>query len=167
MNKLSRIDVLPPKDYAEGYIAGFFDGEGFVSLRIQKNRPSPIIGIANTHVHVLNWLRALVFPLEEIDYVHLYLKNRQIRIFRWDQVEKFVNIFKDLCIVKREQLELMDEAIKKRRELISQRKGRRLYSDQDIEYFTTIAKRIKDAKDRIKNHWRLTLTSRAINFFTS
>lgn len=157
MNKLSVIDVFPPEDYRRGYVAGFFDADGFVGLYIQNNRPTPIISFTNTHVHVLNWLRTLVFQLEEIDYVHVYPKNRQIKIFRWDQIEKFVDIFKSLCIVKRGQLELLDEAIKKRRELITRRKGRRLYSNQDIENFRKIAQCIKEAKDNIKKHWKLTI----------
>jgi len=153
MHKLSVIDVLPPEDYRRGYVAGFFDADGFVGLYIRNDRPTPIICFTNTHVHVLNWLRTLVFQLEEIDYIHVYPKSRQIKISRWDQVEKFVNIFKTLCIVKRRQLELLDEAIKKRWELIANRKGRKLYANQDIEAFRKIEQQIKEEKGNIKKHW--------------
>ena len=68
MHKLSVIDVLPPEDYRRGYVAGFFDADGFVGLYIRNDRPTPIICFINTHVHVLNWLRILVFQLEDILY---------------------------------------------------------------------------------------------------
>jgi L-lactate utilization protein LutB len=66
---------------------------------------------------------------------------------------EFVNIFKTLCIIKRRQLELLDEAIKKRRELIANRKGRKLYANQDIEAFRKIEQQIKEEKGNIKKHW--------------
>ena len=155
MSKVSVIDVFPSEDYRRGYVAGFFDADGFVGLYIH-NTPKPSIVFTNTHVYVLDWLRTSVFQDEGIDYIYAYRKSRQIKIYRWDQIEKFVEKFKNLCIVKRSQLELLDEAIRKRRELRKHRKGRRLYSDRNIEDFRKIAQRIKDERQKTKENWELT-----------
>ena len=48
---------------------------------------------------------------------------------------------------------LLDEAIKKRRELIANRKGRKLYTNQDIEAFRKIEQQIKEEKGNIKKYW--------------
>ena len=52
IHKLSAIDVLPPEDYRRGYVAEFFDADGFVGLYVRNDRPTPIICFTNTHVHV-------------------------------------------------------------------------------------------------------------------
>jgi len=62
------------------------------------------------------------------------------------------DVFKDICIVKREELELMDEAVKLHKELVEKRKrtrARKLYSQDDIKRFEEIAKEMRMVKRRI------------------
>jgi hypothetical protein len=144
---LRLIDVLPPYEFSKGYAAGFFDGEGSVGLYIQKNRPKPIISITNCSWHVLNYLQALILPLLEVDFSAQ--KDMQIRISAWEDVKNFVEVFKDICIVKREQLELMHNAVKMHENLVKKRKGKKVYSQDDVEIFNQIANEIKKAKKSI------------------
>jgi len=152
-SNLRSIDVLPSSEFSKGYAAGFFDGEGSVGLYIQKNRPKPVISIANCSWHVLNYLQALVLPLLEVDFPAQ--KSMQIRISAWEDVKNFVDVFKDICIVKREQLELMYNAVKLHEKLIKKRKGSKVYSQTDIEIFKQTANEIKKAKEAIICHARL------------
>ena len=150
---LRLIDVLPPSEFSKGYAAGFFDGEGSIGLYIRKNRPKPVISITNCSWHVLNYLHALVLPLLEVDFPAQ--KGMQIRISAWEDVKNFVEVFKDICIVKREQLELMHNAVKMHDNLVKKRKDKKVYSQDDVEIFKQIANEIKKAKKTIIYHTRL------------
>jgi len=144
------IDVFPSEDFAEGYVAGFFDGEGSVGLYLEKNRPKPVISITNCHWHVLNYLHALVLPLLQIDVRGQ--KNMQIRITSWEAVKNFVGVLKDICIVKRQELELMDQAVQLHQRLVDNRSGRKIYSHSDIEDFKRISAKMRAEKKRIVEH---------------
>lgn len=147
-----QVDVFPSEEFAKGYVAGFFDGEGSVGLYFQENRPKPVISITNCHWHILNYLHALVLPLLEIDVCRP--KYMQIRISSWEAVKNFIHVFKDLCIVKREELEFVDQAVKLHQKLVNERKGRKIYSQAEIEAFRKIANEIKAVKRKIPEHGR-------------
>ena len=140
------------EDFMKGYAAGFFDGEGCVQLltsECQGERPSPTISIANRHLIALQYLHAYVFPLLGIDF--LYPRNGQIRISRWESIEAFVEVFKDICVVKRRQLQLMDEAVKLHKSLVRKRKGKRIYSEEALKKFKQIDDSIGEDRKLIVN----------------
>jgi len=144
------IDILPSPDFIKGYIAGFFDGEGSVGLYFHKDRPKPVISITNFHWHTLNYLQALGFPLLRINFRSQ--KRMQLRISAWEDIKSFVEVFKGICQVKREELELMDKAVKLHENLVKERKGRKVYYKTDIQSFNQIAEQIKEAKKRTIRH---------------
>jgi hypothetical protein len=151
LSDLRFIDVFPSTEFCKGYAAGFFDGEGSVGLYIYKNRPKPVISITNCHWHVLNYLQTLVLPLLEVDFHGQ--KQMQIRISAWKDIQNFVEVFKEICIVKREQLELMNEAIELHEIARKRRKGKNVYSERNIEEFKRICYKLKKAKKKIKNYY--------------
>lgn len=72
----------------------------------------------------------------------------QVRMQSWEGVKSFVDLFKDICIVKRKELELMDQAIRLHQELISEHKGRKVYSEANTEAFRRITNEMKMVKMR-------------------
>ena len=88
-----------------------------------------------------------MLPLLEVDFRGQ--KSKQIRISAWKDIKNFVEVFKNICIIKREQLELMDKAVKLHENLVSKRKGRKVCSQRDVENFKQIADKIREAKEAI------------------
>ena len=85
---LKQVDIVPSTEFAEGYVAGFFDGEGSVGLYLERNRPTPRISLTNYDWHVKNYVSALLLPILGIDA--LPPKYAQIRISSWEGVGNFV-----------------------------------------------------------------------------
>ena len=74
-------DVSLDRPRLEGYITGFFDGEGHVGLYIYKGLPKPVLSFSNDNVHVLNFIQ-YGFALMGIDF-RIYRKSRQLKIQGW------------------------------------------------------------------------------------
>lgn len=111
-----------------GWIAGFFDGEGYIGLwkrtdhRINyKDTYRPQVTIANTDKKTIDYLSE---QLKILNIAH-FVKTNNPRNEKWrtywtveitgfKRLGKFVNFILDHCVTKREQVLLVKEFIDRR-----------------------------------------------------
>lgn len=111
-----------------GWIAGIFDGEGYIGLwKRTDHRPTykdtyrPSMVIANTDEKTISYLSE---QLKLFGIAH-YVKTRQptkahwrrywtVEINGFKRLQKFINFIEDYCITKKEQVLLVKEFIDRR-----------------------------------------------------
>jgi hypothetical protein len=107
------------------YIAGFFDGEGSVRVRMMKSSKAgdfgyflvPHLDISQKYPEILYLIRDIL----GIGYVTKQLYGWVLIINRRDHCLRFIDIFEPLVIIKKEQLRLL-------RSFLSLKKDHGIYS---------------------------------------
>lgn len=150
-------------DAVLAYIAGFFDGEGYIGLGIQKTH-------GGKDRNILPTVRIVNTEPTSIEFIAKELRNRGIILWskprarvlkRKDgspaqvlyeigiagkiQVKKFIELLMPYCLVKQAQLKVVNEFLDLRDEAMIGRggrkgKGKAVYSEYEISLITTLKK---------------------------
>ena len=120
------------------YVAGFFDGEGWVSLQVKVKRATegyglvvcPVIGLTQSREHADVILRIQNY----LGFGKIYAKRRCVvlQFGRRNTVKRFINLVKDRVVLKREPILLLEQAV----EILGN--GKRRYTSERIERLLAI-----------------------------
>ena len=140
------------------YIAGFFDGEGCISLSKAKSDRCKTRGykicssicLTNTSKEILPLFRRFL-EYHNIGYYNFQLRNHKInhkQIYRFEiynkvEIKKFLILIKDKLIIKNSQAEIMLKYIDSRLS-----RGKKLHSKEELDMVDNIA--ILNNKSKLK-----------------
>ena len=135
------------------YLAGFFDGEGCVSITKSKNRKTgfiyaPRISIVNTNKSIMVWINSLINGGVQKRYSKGNNKTKlEWQLTRLKDILKFTQLFKPYVKVKKRQLEVMEKFIKIR---LSKPFGHHSYSIQEEQLYLELKELNKRGKRNVK-----------------
>ena len=110
-----------------GWIAGFFDGEGYIGLwkrtdhRVgYKDTYRPSVVIANTDKKTIDYLSEQLLSFGITSYIKYrpskkgWRESWVIEINGFKRLKKFIDFIEEYCITKKEQVSLVKEFINRR-----------------------------------------------------
>lgn len=112
-------------DVEKGYFAGMVDGEGCVSIYLQKNRgvQTPLVAVSNSNLDALKYLRKIL----KVGYISRMGKYYRFDVKGISAVLPVLEAIRDALIIKRRNAELVLEFCRSR---IS--KNRHSYSSEEL-----------------------------------